>query len=397
MTSTTTSSTSSDKYDVIVIGLGAMGSAAAYELSRRGQRVLGLEQFSPAHDKGSSHGSTRMIRKSSFEHATYVPLGLRAYESWSELEELSGRKLATIAGGLYVGAPDEMYVKNPIENARAHGIEHEVLDREELRRRYPQVTAREDHIAYYEPDLGVVAPSKCLLAFHDVARNNGADLHFEEPVVDWEADDSRDWVRVQTDEGVYEARRLVVTAGAWASRLLGNMDLPLEVERHWIFWFKPQEGGLEDLRAGKYPLVTVVDDEGVAFTSWPAFGSEELVKATFVHIDADLCTPETMATEPISPAELAHIKRSMEKYVPQGAGELVSMESCMYTNAPDEHFVISLHPAHSNVSLAAGMAGHGFKFTPVVGEILADLAIEGETSFDIELFNSARFAPTSDQ
>lgn len=391
MSSVSTASAVNGSYDVIVIGLGAMGSAAAYELSRRGQRVLGLEQYFPGHDKGSSHGSTRLIRKSSFEHPTYVPLGLRAYEAYAELEKAAGRRLVTKAGGLYVGAPNESYVRQTIENAKLHNIEHAVLDREELSRRYPQVAARDDQIAYYESDIGVVAPGKCIIAQQQLAQQNGADLHFSEAVLSWEADDAHDWVRVHTEEGVYEAPRLVITPGAWAPRLLADMGVPIEIERHWIFWFKPLDGHLEELRVGNYPLVTVVDDEGVAFTSWPAFGNEDLVKATFVHIDADACTPETMTTEPISSKELAHIKRSMEKYVPGGAGELVDMQACMYTNAPDEHFVICKHPGHDNVSVAAAMAGHGFKFAPVVGEILADLTIDGKTDYDIELFNAARF------
>lgn len=385
-------STPHDHYDVIVIGLGIMGSAAAYQLSKRGQRVLGLEQFTPAHDKGSSHGTTRMLRKSSFEHPAYVPLGLRSYEIWEELEQATGRKLVTKTGGFYIAAPDEAYVQGSIDSARAYGIDHEVLDAPELQRRFPQVTARADQVAYYEPDMGVVKPEKCVLAQQQLAQRNGAEIHFGETVLGWEADGDRDRVHVRTDEGRYTARRLIISAGAWAPRLLSDMELPLEIERHWIFLFEPREGTLDDFHVGKFPLINVVADDGIAFTSWPVYGTEQVVKATFVHIDADPCTPETMTTQEVSPDELARIKRSLQQYVPNAAGRLVNTLSCMYTNAPDEHFVISTHPSHSNVVVAAGMAGHGFKFAPAIGEILADLAIDGETAYDIDLFSPSRFA-----
>lgn len=379
-------------YDVIVIGLGAMGSSAAFQLSERGQRVLGIEQFTPAHAKGSSHGSTRMIRQSSFEHPDYVPLGLRSYELWAELEQRTGRKIVTTTGGLYIGSPDEHYITGSIETARANGIEHEVLDSAETRRRYPQVMTREGQIAYSEPAMGVVTPGKCVLAFQQLAAQNGAELHFCERVLEWEADAENDRVRVRTDEGSYEARRLVITTGAWAGGLLAEMGLPLQIERHWIFWFEPKAGAIDELREGGFPLVNIVADDGVAYTSWPVFGEETLMKATFVDIDAEVCTPETMVIPEASAAEIAGITRNVEQYVPSAAGRLVSMESCMYVNAPDEHFTISAHPEHANVAVAAGMAGHGFKFTPVVGEILADLAIDGETDYDISLFDPARFA-----
>ena len=378
-------------YDVIVIGLGAMGSSAAYQLAKRGQRVLGLEQYYPAHAKGSSHGTTRMIRKSAFEHPDYVPLGQRSYELWEELEQLSGRRLVTNTGGLYIGSPEEHYIKGSIETARAYGIEHEVLSSDELRRRYPQIMVKDEQIAYSEPDMGVVTPGKCILAYQQLAQRSGADLHFGEKVLRWEADSDKDWVRVHTDEATYEAKRLVITIGAWASVLLEEMNMPLQIERHWIFWFEPEESALESLRVEKFPLVNVVADGGVAYTSWPAFGEEQVVKATFVDIDAEVCTPETMLLPSASQEEIASITRNVQQYVPSAAGPLVSMESCMYVNAPDEHFVISSHPHHSNVAVAAGMAGHGFKFTPVVGEILADLAIDGQTSYNIELFHPKRF------
>lgn len=332
-----------------------------------------------------------MLRKSSFEHPAYVPLGLRSYEIWAELEEATGRTLVTKTGGLYIGAPDEVYVQGSIESAEEYGIEHEVLNAEELRRRFPQVTAREDQVAYYEPDMAVVKPENCVLAFQQLAQKQGAELHFGETVLEWGADSDRDWVQVRTNEGTYEARRLVIAAGAWAPRLLQDMEIPLEIERHWIFLFEPKGSSLSDFAVGTFPLVNVVDDDGIAFTSWPVYGSEEVVKATFVHIDADLCTPETMTTEPVSPDELAHITRSLQQYVRNAAGELVSTLSCMYTNAPDEHFVISPHSSHDNVIVAAGMAGHGFKFAPAVGEILADLSIDGDTTYDIDLFSPARF------
>lgn len=380
-----------NSYDVIVIGLGAMGSAAAYQLSKRGQRVLGLEQFYPSHAKGSSHGTTRIIRRSAFEHPSYVPIGARSYEIWEELEQATGRTLVTNTGGFFIGSPEEEYVKGSIESARAHGIPHEVLDPEEIHRRYPQVRVRDDQIGYFEPSMGVVKPEGAIIAQQQLALRNGADLHFGETVLDWEADAENDRVTVRTEEGVYEARRLVITLGAWAERLF-RMNLPLEIERHWLFWFEPEEGSLEQFRSDVFPIVNVVADDGVAFSSWPAFGSDTVMKATFIEGHAERCTPETMTAAELSPAEIERMEYALRQYVPAGVGRLESSGSCMFTNSPDREFVLALHPDHENVAVAAGMSGHGFKFSAAVGEILAELAVEGETKYDIEAFRPDRFA-----
>ncbi|MGO2132508.1 MAG: N-methyl-L-tryptophan oxidase [Halomonas sp.] len=382
---------SSCTYDVIVIGLGAMGSAAAYQLSKRGQRVLGIEQFYPAHDKGSSHGSTRIIRRSSFEHPSYVPIAARSYEIWEELEQATSRKLVTNTGGFFIGAPDENYVKGSIESARTHGIEHEVLNAEELNRRFPQITARADQVAYYEPAMGVVKPEASIIAQQQLAQQNGADLHFGETVLEWSADADRDWVQVRTDEATYEARRLVFTIGAWAPHLLGNMELPIEIERHWLFWYEPKDGSLNEFRSGTFPLVNVIADDGVAFSSWPVFGSDRVMKATFIEGSAKLCTPETMNSEEVSPQEIKRMEHALRQYVFKGAGRLVSTGACMFTNTPDRNFVLSLHPEYSNISVATAMSGHGFKYSAAVGEILAELAINGSTKYDIKIFDPLRF------
>lgn len=380
------------QFDVIVIGLGGMGSAAAYQLAKRGKRVLGLEQFQPAHANGSSHGSTRIIRQSAFEDPAYGPLGMRAYELWKELEEVSSRKIVTRTGGVFVGSPKNRTVAKTIESARQNHVDHEVFEGRELERRYPQLRVPSGQIAYFEPGMGVVSPEETILAHHEVAKANGAKLHFNEAVAEWSVNEENGNVRVVTDSAEYTAEKLVIASGAWAPRLLGDIGVEFEIERHWMFWFEPESDSLEEFRVGRFPLFNLETDDGTALSCWPAFGEETRLKATFIEGAAELCTPETMNEVEVSQGDVELMAETIKKYVPDAAGKFLEAGACMYTNAPDCHFVISTHPKHRNVALAAGMSGQGYKYAPVVGEILADLAIEGRTRHNIELFDPKRFA-----
>ncbi len=372
-------------FDAIVIGLGGMGSAAACHLSRRGRKVLGLEQFSPAHDLGSSHGKSRIIRQAYFEGGEYVPLVMRAYELWEELERESGTNLMETTGGLMIGAPDSDLVSGSRKSAEKHGLPYEMLDAGELERRHPSFAPPPDTVALFEERAGFLKPEATIEAHLGLAAKHGAELRFEEPVESWRA--SEGGVRVETDSGSYEAEKLVVAAGAWSGGMLRGWQLPLRTERHAMHWFEPR-GDSAPFSPERFPIFIWEPEDGKTFYAVP--DAPGAVKAAFFWHDGEDCDPDTLNRE-VRDGEVSRIRDCLEKHAPDLAGRHIESAACMYTNTPDSHFVISAHPEHPNVSVAAGFSGHGYKFCSVVGEILADLATDGETRHPIGIFDPARF------
>jgi sarcosine oxidase len=373
-------------HDVIVAGLGGMGSAAAYQLAGRGQRVLGLEKFSPAHDKGSSHGRSRIIRQAYFEGAEYVPLLLRAYELWEQLEEETGQELMTLTGGLMIGREDGELVSGSVKSADEHDLPYEMLDAAEIRRRFPAYAPGPETVALYEENAGFVRPEETVKAHLDRADSLGANLRFEEPVLSWEASESG--VGVKTPVDSYEAERLVISPGAWAPQLLGDLDLPLEVTRQVMFWYEPT-GGLEPFLPERFPIFIWEPDDGNMFYGFPAQDDDRGVKAAFFRAGGVSTSPETIDRE-VREEEIGFLRGYLADHIPELAGRCLDARACMYTNTPDEHFVISVYPDNPRVVIACGFSGHGYKFCSVVGEILADLSIEGSTPHPIDLFSPAR-------
>jgi sarcosine oxidase len=374
-------------HDVIVAGLGGMGSSTAYHLAGRGKRVLGLERHTPAHDKGSSHGQSRIIRQAYFEDPAYVPMLLRAYELWEQLERETGEDLMTLTGGLMIGPPESRTFTGSKATADEYDLPYEVFDAGELKRRYPMFEPTEGTIALFEEKAGFVRPEASVKAHLNRAASMGADLRFGEEILSWEPTASG--VRVETASDVYEAERLVVTAGAWTPKLLADLGLPLEVTRQILFWFDPV-GGVEPFLSNRFPVFIWEPEDGNAFYSIPAHdGPRGGVKVAFFRADGKPADPETIDRE-VHDDEVEFIRSYVTKYVPALDGELLYAKTCMYTNTPDEHFVISTHPDHPQAAIAAGFSGHGFKFCGVVGEILADLATEGETERPIDLFSPTR-------
>ena len=378
-------------YNVIVAGLGGMGSAAAYHLARRGKRVLGLERHAPAHDRGSSHGESRIIRQAYFEGAEYVPLLFRAYDLWEDLERKTGEDLMTLCGGLFIGPEDRELVSGSVASADAHGLPYEILDSSELKRRFPLFEPGPDTVGLFEKRAGFVRPERTVRAHLNLAGSLGAELRFGERVLSWEA---TEWgVRVRTEDDVHEAERLVVAAGAWAGELLSDLGLPLEVTRQILFWFRPR-GGMEAFAPERLPIWIYEPDDGNMFYSFPAVDGADTVKAAFFRADGTPADPETIDRE-VHEYEVEFIRGYLGRHVPAMDGELVAAKTCMYTNTPDQHFVVSRHPDHPQVAVAAGFSGHGYKFCSVIGEILADLAIEGETHHPVDLFSPARLRGSS--
>jgi sarcosine oxidase len=375
-------------YDVIVLGLGAMGSAAAQRLAQRRKRVLGIEQFTPPHDKGSSHGGSRMIRQAYWESPAYIPLVLRAYELWEKLERDADERLLNITGGLILGSAESALVTCGIAAAEEHGIKYRVFSPREIREQFPAIHPLQNDVAVHEERAGYLFPEECIRAQLKVAAQHGAELHFEEKVQNWTADSSG--VRVTTNHAVYQAERLVIAAGPWANEVLRQF-FPLKVTRQVMAWIQPSSG-IEPFLAHHFPVfLSESPDGGPPGYGFPAIdGPDGGVKAA-VHGSDIECTPETVDRE-IHESDLLNVRRNLTPRFPDlGAGQIVKAQTCLYTMTPDEHFVIGRHPEFESVSIACGFSGHGFKFAPVVGEILADLATSGATSRPIELFSPLRF------
>ncbi|MEV1287690.1 N-methyl-L-tryptophan oxidase [Micromonospora sp. NPDC049679] len=374
-------------HDVIVVGLGGMGSAAAYHLAARGQRVLGLERFGPVHNRGSSHGGSRIIRQSYFEDPAYVPLLLRSYELWEKLERDAGRDIVSLTGGVFVGRSDSLTVAGSLRAARQWDLPHEILDPGEIRRRFPTLNPRPDEIALFEAKAGFARPEATVAAHLQLAARHGADLRYDEPVLRWEALPGGG-VRVVTGDAFYTADRLVVCPGAWAPELLADLGVPFTVERQVMYWFQPQSG-VAAFQPERHPIYIHEDAAGTQIYGFPAIdGPDGGAKVAFFR-RGRVCTPDTVDRQ-VHPEEIQAIRDHLGRVLPPLAGRILRAATCMYTNTPDQHFVIATHPEHPQVTVACGFSGHGFKFVPVVGEILADLATGGSTAHPISLFNPRR-------
>lgn len=362
------------RFDVIVVGLGGMGSAAAAHAASRGQRVLGLEQFQVGHDQGSSHGRSRVIRLAYFEDPAYVPLLRRAYDLWRRLERDTGRRLLDITGGLMIGSPNSEVVAGSLRSAREHDLEHAMLDAREIHRRFPSLTPRPGEVALFEHAAGIVFPEEAIRAHLDVAVDHGAHVHLDERVEDWLVH-SNNTVTVRTSRATYECARLILAPGPWAASLFKIDWLPLEVEPQQLHWFKPA-GGAAPFAGDRFPIYIWDLGGGIQFYGFPA-DEEGRVKVAFFRSKVKGERAMRDALRPCLPA--------------LAGGELVETVYCKYTLTPDQHFVIGTHPEHANVVIASPCSGHGYKFASVIGEILADLAIDGATSHPVGLFAPARF------
>jgi len=373
------------RFDVIVIGLGGMGSAAAFELARRGRRVLGLEQFALGHDQGSSHGHTRIIRKAYYEHPDYVPLVQRAFERWYDLEQRLGKHLLTECPCLSIGPSGSAMLAGVLRSAHEHQLPVEHLHSGEIRHRYPQFCFGDEYCGVLERSAGILLVDDCVQAHIAEARKLGATLHDRERVAAWEATAAE--VVVQTGTSRYSADRLVITAGPWASQLLAGYGANLTIMRQLVFWFGASDE--RPFRLDVFPLY-IADTPFGHFYGIPALDSNGVKVAQHygapeLHDPADIQRIVTVEDE-------EPVRSFIRGHLPGVDGPRRRASVCIYTLTPDRHFVIDVHPDHANVAVAAGFSGHGFKFSSVVGEVLADLAEKGRTNLPIERFRLARFA-----
>ncbi len=361
-------------FDVIVAGLGAMGSSTAAHLARRGKKVLGLERWLPGHQNASSHGDSRIIREMYFEHPMYVPLLQRAYELWAELGPV-----LNIYGGLMIGREDGMLVTGTLRSAKEHNLKHEILSAVEVKNRYPAFDLESDLIAVRDPRAGWLDPEQCNREHLKVAAKNGAKLHFEEPFESWSATDNG--VEVKTSHATYSADHLVLSVGAW------TQGVPLEVERQSVFWFDVDD---ELYRREQFPIWAYEYKAGHISYGFPRL--ERGVKSSIMHSGEIVSNPDAVNRE-VTDDELETLRKAIRPVLPRlSKAGVRERGTCLFTNTSDHDFVIDFHPESSRVLISSACSGHGFKFASAIGEIQADLVTEGRSRFDLTPFSLSRFS-----
>jgi sarcosine oxidase len=374
-------------YDVAIIGLGVMGSAALESLARRGCRAIGIERFAPGHDRGSSHGATRIIRLGYFEHPSYVPLVRAAYPRWRDIEARSRKPLLTITGIIEIGAPQSELVAGTLAASRLHGIVHEVLDAERLMARFPAFRVPEDFVGVFQPDGGVLWAEPAILAMQTLARRAGAELRFGERVIAVEPQGAG--VRIATTTHEVRAGCAIVAAGPWLTSLLPEVAAAIRVTRQVLGWFAPRSEDDAPLFAmGRFPVFIMMMRDGI----WYGFPADEAGRVKLAkHHHCDEQVDPDRYDRSVSAGDEAAIRAVANAHLPGADGRLVAAKTCLYTMTPDGDFILDRAPDHPQIIVASPCSGHGFKFAPVIGEILADLAISGTTVHDISRFSLARF------
>ena len=372
-------------YDVIVVGVGGMGAAACWQLARRGQRVLGLERFDIPHAHGSSHGVTRIIRLAYYEDPAYVPLLRRAYELWGEASGAFGERLLITTGSFDAGPPDSEVFNGSLESCRVHGIAHEVMSGAEVNARHPGYGLPDDFAALFQPDGGFVLSERAIVAHVTMAIAAGAEIHARETVLAW-SPLAGGGVRVVTTRGEYEAARLVLSPGAWIGDLVPALKTVAVPERQVLGWFQPEDPA--KFGPSAFPVLNLLVEEGHYYLL-PIHGVPGLKIGLYHHL-GERGHPDSLSRE-VTAEDEAVLRRCIARYFPGANGPVMSLHSCMFTNTPDEHFIIDTLPGHPEVVVASPCSGHGYKFASVVGEIIADLATTGQSRFDLAMFRLGRF------
>ncbi|MGH2617548.1 MAG: N-methyl-L-tryptophan oxidase [Thermomicrobiales bacterium] len=375
-------------YDAIVVGVGGMGSAACYHLARRGLRTLGLERFDIPHSMGSSHGVTRIIRLAYYEHPSYVPLLLRAFALWDDLERKSGRHLLEVTGTIDASGPDEIVFTGALASCRQFDLAHEVLTSTELTARYPGYQLPPGHMALFQPRGGFLLPERCISAHVEGALAAGAEIRARERVLAWEP--TGDGVHVTTDRGIYVAGRLILSAGAWMGSLVPALAELAQPERQVLGWFAPLEPSL--FTPERFPVFNLTVPEG-RYYGFPQYDVPGFKIGLYHHLE-ELVDPDDFQRE-AGPGDETPLREATARYFPAANGATMALRTCMFTNTPDEHFILDLLPGYPQIVVASPCSGHGFKFASILGEILADLAQTGETPHDIALLRLSRFAGRS--
>jgi sarcosine oxidase len=373
-------------FDVIVLGVGSMGSSTCCFLAEREHRVLGIEQFDIPHELGSYFGQSRIIRKAYFEHPDYVPLLDRAYENWRTLEQNTGAQVFFRTGLVYFGKPTDAIMKGVRESATKYNIDVKTLSEAETVRKYPQFALPSSYERLEEPDAGFLTPERCILLFTEQALRHGATVLTKTKVLDWTRDGRG--IRVRTDRGEFSSRKLVITAGPWAGKMVPSLPTTLQVTRQVVAWITPRQW--EPFALGRFPCWIADDFYGCPLLPVSTFGGPVGLKVARHH-PGDVSDPDSLNRLPTAEEE-HEIVAALHRFLPDAYGGTHVMKVCMYTNTPDQHFILDYLPGFErDVVVAAGFSGHGFKFSSVVGEIMADLAMNGGTSLPIGFLSAGRF------
>jgi sarcosine oxidase len=373
-------------FEAIVIGSGGMGSSTTYHLAKRGMKTLTLERFSLNHTNGSSHGKSRVIRTVYAEDPFYVPLIKKSFNLWHELEKEWGNdKLLQMTGFLMTGTPEGPMITGAFRSAREHNLSNEKMDASEIKQRFQIFNILDDEIGVYDPNAGILFPEKCIEAFTSLAKRSGAEFHFNEQLLKWEVKDDK--VIAKTGEGEYSADKIIFAAGPWLTQLLPDLKLPLQCERQVVFWFRSLQKP-ELFKAGRMPIFAWEDKtDRLGYYSLPDTG--EGVKVGKHHGGEKIISPDQVNRE-ITKEDQSPVRTFLRERIPWIDGSPISATTCLYTNSPDNHFLIDFHPRYRNMILVSACSGHGFKFASVIGEIVSDLALKGKTSQDISLFGLQR-------
>ena len=375
-------------FDAIVVGAGGVGSAAAYYLAKAGQRVLLLEQFELNHQNGSSYGSSRVIRYT-YDNPIYIDLMRAAYPLWFELQAEAGEQLYVKTGGLDFGFPERdtfQALKAGMDTAR---LDYEYLDRKEIQQRYPQFTLKKGMAGLFHPDSGLLRASRCVLAHVRLAQARGATILDETPVVNIVPSDNG--AVVETAKGAFSCDRLILTTGSWAKGILAEqgIDLPLKIMPCQLGFYQPDS--VSDFAPGNFPVFFAHMNGSYGEMPYgiphedPSIG----VKITTFYGWDTVKSPEDVDYTP-SQAWTERIRDFARDYIPGAAGPLLNTRRCLYTLTPDKDFIIDTHPSYPHVVIGSGFSGHGFKFTTLLGKMLADIAVEGSTPHDTSLFKVSR-------
>lgn len=372
-------------FDVIVLGLGANGSSALYHLSKSGYKVCGIDRFAPPHSHGSSHGESRIIRQAYHEHPMYVPLVKEAYKLWYELEKECKNKLFLQTGGIMLGDENTSVVKGAKLSAETHNIAYEYLEGEEIQQRFPAFKTTKETVGVLETKAGILFPEECIKANLQLAKQNGAELMLNEKVVSIKTE--QNIITINTDKNKLQTRKLIVSAGAWLNQLLPELNLPLTIERQVLYWYKNKDISLQEfVESNALPIYIWEYRQNQMFYGFPDLGNGIKVAP---HHSGKTIEPDLLS-QVVSDDEIKNMNNIVDEFVniqPQFSHSAV----CMYTNTPDEHFIIDVHPKHSNIIIGSPCSGHGFKFSSLTGKILCDMALEKEVPFDLKPFAISRF------
>jgi sarcosine oxidase len=369
-------------YDVAVVGLGSMGSMAAWTLASRGCRVIGFDRFRPPHGNGSHAGLSRIIREAYYEQPYYIPIVQRAFELWAELEQASGARIYQRTGGLMLGEATSAIAGGAQRNASFHGVPCEVLSALEVQARFPQFRIPDHHIGVFEERAGTLAPERAVEAALGQAQRAGADLRFDEPVESWS---SGNGITLRTANGEYHADRVILAGGAWMAAGLAGIETPLAVARQIQFWFEPSAGRAA-FHPSRFPVFLWQWTEGHSIYGFPDQGEGFKVA---IHHEGPSFDPNTV-DRTVQPGEEAALVEILGQLLPGGVGPVLRTAVCLYTNTRDEDFILDFHPEDRRVILASPCSGHGFKFATAIGEIVADLATTGTSRFDLSPFRADR-------